>query len=115
MSYLEKRDSERITCQLNATIVAEARFHDGFIKNVSESGLKYSMASSINPPAEENLGESIELIFSIFSNEVIRLDCTPIWYVKDRSEGHVLIGMQIISPPPRYNELIRNIYLCRYL
>ena len=47
MSYREKRVSERIACHLDATVIADARIYDGFIKNISESGLEYSIASPI--------------------------------------------------------------------
>ncbi len=109
MSYCEKRESERIACQLNATIVTDDKFHDGFIKNISKSGLEYVMPSSINPPEERNLQESIELIFAIYSNELIHLDCAPIWFAADQPTDSILIGMKVINPPPRYNELIRTI------
>jgi hypothetical protein len=115
MSYREKRVSERIACHLDATIIADARIYDGSIKNISESGLEYSMSSSVPPQSDGKPDVSIRLIFSIFSDEVIRLDCIPRWHATDRSENHLLIGLKIINPPPRYNELINNIYLCKYL
>jgi hypothetical protein len=54
MSYRDKRSSERITCHLDASIIADARIYDGFIENISKSGLEYSMTSSMIPLADGN-------------------------------------------------------------
>jgi nicotinamide mononucleotide adenylyltransferase len=115
MSYREKRASDRIECHLDATVIADARVYDGSIKNLSENGLEYSLASPVRPSVNGNPNLTMRLIFSIFSDEVIRLDWMPRWDATDRSENHLLIGMKIITPPPRYSELIRNIHLCKYL
>ena len=115
MLYKEKRSSERISCTLDATIISDAKIYDGFIKNLSESGLEYSTTSGIKLQKGEHPVNNIRLIFSVFSDEVIGLNCNQRWYAIDSSEDHIVIGMKIIDPPPRFNELIRNIHLCKYL
>ncbi|KPJ99565.1 MAG: hypothetical protein AMK71_09555 [Nitrospira bacterium SG8_35_4] len=114
MSYKEKRSSERISCSLDATIISDAKIYEGFIKNVSESGLAYSSTSGITLRKGDPV-KNVRLIFSVFSDEVIGLNCIPRWYATDGTEDHIVTGMKIIDPPPRYNELIRNIHLCKYL
>lgn len=115
MPFKEKRASERVACCLDASIISEMRIYNGFIKNVSENGLEYFTTSSLQLPEGTRCDRKLHLIFSIFSDEVIRLDCIPRWYEAPRSEDYIVIGLKIMDPSPRYHELIRNFHLCKYL
>jgi len=115
MPYREKRASERISCNLEASVISDASIYDGFIKNLSEDGLEFRSAPASNLPRGVDPPGIIRLLFSIFSDEVIRLVCIPRWYAEVLSHDQVRVGMKIINPPVRYSELIRNIHLCKYL
>jgi hypothetical protein len=112
MSYKEKRESERIMCQLAGAIVVDKGKFDGVIEDMSDSGIRFStlaLTRKIMPSQEARV------VFPVFLDETIRLDCSVKWARTDSNSRRIEIGMQITKSEGRYRELLRNIYLSRYL
>jgi len=112
MSYKEKRESERIPCQLAGAITVETGKVEGVIEDISDSGIRFStlaLSWKMMPPQEARV------MFPVFSDETIRLDCDVKWTRTNSDSRRIGIGMQITRSAERYKELLRNIYLSRYL
>ena len=52
MSYVEKRDSARISCHLYASMNSRGKTYNGFIENISKNGLKYLLDALILYPTD---------------------------------------------------------------
>ena len=107
---MEKRLSQRIPCNLNATISSEGYTFDGFIENVSEGGVEYLITSSITSSGNFTPKKLIKLHFQIPSGEKLDLDCQVEWFLKtphDKDKS-LILGMKVINPPALYRKLVNR-------
>ena len=105
---MENRLSERIPCNLNATIMSEDGVFDGVIENVSECGVEYLITSSIISAGDFTPQKIIKLNFQIPSGEKLNLECEVEWFLKtpENKDKSLILGMKIIDPPEIYKDLV---------
>ncbi len=109
---MEKRRSDRIGLNLKAKIVSGGKVYNGFIKNVSESGIGYLITSSIHISKDFTPIKTIELNFQIPSDEILKLNCEIIWFSRTSPDAKILtLGMKIIDPPLKYSEWVKNLFI----
>jgi hypothetical protein len=107
---MEKRSSKRKSINLKANIIIDGNTYNGFIKNVSESGIGYLITSSIHISKDFTPVKKIKLNFQIPANEDMTLLCEVIWFLRTSSDAEILtLGMKIIDPPQQYAEWIKNL------
>ncbi len=107
---MEKRLSERIPCNLNATIMSEGSIFDGVIENVSEGGIEYLITSSIISSGNFTPQKTIKLNFQIPSGEKLDLECELEWFLRtpEDKDKSMIMGMRIIDPPEIYKDLVNE-------
>jgi hypothetical protein len=107
---MERRLFKRIPLNLKAKIICDGKAYDGFIKNVSETGIGYLVTSSVHISSEFIPTKIIELNFQIPLGETLNLICEIIWFLRTSPDAKILtLGMRIIDPPPAYKEFIKNL------
>jgi len=108
---MERRRFERKKVYLKAERISGDRNHGVFIENISENGIQI-----ITAPAESVIefssGTPIDLKFVLPSGEVINLNCIVKWadYTPPPYDATTTIGMEIIDPPLRYKEFVKNLF-----
>jgi hypothetical protein len=109
---MEKRLSKRISLNLKTKIISDSKTYDGFIKNVSESGIGYLITSSIHISKDFTPKKIIKINFKIPSNEILTLNCEIMWFLRTSPDTEILtLGMKIIDAPAKYKKFIKNLYI----
>ena len=110
MLSMERRLFERKTVHLKAERLSGDESNAVFIKNISEQGLQI-----ITTPAERAddypPDTFFDLRFQLSSGETIELQCIVKWaYQNDPPDDLTSsVGMEIIDPPLRYKEFVKNL------
>ncbi len=104
---MERRRHKRIYIHLKATITVDDRTYDGYIENISESGIGYLMASPESIKDDFLSSKSIELKLQMQPGKTIVLDCIAKWAKKGLASGKTIgVGMNIIDPPVEYGDWV---------
>ena len=100
---MEKRRHKRIYIHLKARITVDEQTYDGYIENISESGIGYLMSSPGRFKDDFLSNKSIDLNLLMQPDNMIVLDCIATWakrgMVSDKTIG---VGMKILDPPNEY-------------
>jgi len=117
---MERRNSRRITVNLNAELISGSINQLGFIENISEEGL-YLKTAPTRTKIDYTPGRILELKFRLPSKETLNLNCKVIWAYRSPHNGltssmgidpppeYTEMGIQIIDPPPRYIEFVNTL------
>ena len=107
---MERRRHKRTTLDIKARIIINEIAYDGYISNVSESGVGYLLTSSIRIMKEIAPNEVMEVTFKIPSGKTLSLKCELVWTEKGLFSGRtVTLGLKIIDPPPDYGNWIKKL------
>ncbi len=107
---MERRRHRRIYIHLKASLMVDNRTYDGYIENISESGIGYLMSSPEQIKDDFLSSKSIELNLQMQPGKTIVLDCVATWARKGLNSGKTIgFGMKIIDPPVEYRDWIRTI------
>ena len=107
---MDKRQSNRVICNLNANIISGGKSCGGFIDNVSEDGIEYLITSAIKSSIDFVPEKMITLSFQTPSGKKVNLDCEVKWYLRTAPDDETMtLGMKILNPPATYHEFIQNI------
>jgi hypothetical protein len=107
---VDKRQSNRVICNLNANIISGGKSCGGFIDNVSEDGIEYLITSAIKSSIDFVPEKMITLSFQTPAGKKLNLDCEVKWYIRTAPDDETLtLGMKILNPPATYYEFIQNI------
>ncbi|MBI5049838.1 MAG: PilZ domain-containing protein [Nitrospirae bacterium] len=107
---MEKRRFERKKVYLKAERISGDENRAVFIENISEHGIQI-----ITVPAESIIeffpGTPIDLKFELSSGDTINLNCAVRWSYHNSPPDDITttIGMEIIDPPLRYREFVKNL------
>lgn len=107
---MERRRSERKTIHLKAERISGDESHAVFIENISEHGIHIITAQA--EPAEDFPPDTpLDLRFQLSSGETIELNCRVRWSYQNTLPAGLTsnIGMEIIDPPLRYREFVKNL------
>ena len=108
---MERRQHKRIYIDLEAKIISDEKPYHGSIENVSESGIRYLIKSSIHDKDKFTGNEVLELYFRTASDETMKLKCETIWTKIGVFTGEkISLGMKIIDPPAEYIDWIKSLY-----
>jgi hypothetical protein len=107
---MRERSSRRMDVHIKAEIALNGKTYAGYVKNVSEKGLGYFIASSLPDPGMLAPLNTVEMRFQAPSGQTYDLRCKIIWFSKTLPHGNTLIlGMKIIDPPETYKEWIKKL------
>jgi len=106
---MERRRHKRIYVHLKAVIMVDDQTYDGYIENISESGIGYLMSTPGRFKDDYLSNKRIELNVQMQPGKTIVLHCVGTWSKKGLGSGKTVgLGMNIIDPPPEYKDWIRN-------
>jgi len=104
---MERRRHKRIYIHLKARITVDDRTYDGYIENISESGIGYLISSQQSIKDDFLSSKSIELSLQMQPGKTIVLDCIAKWAKKGLASGKTIgVGMNIIDPPLEYGNWV---------
>ena len=107
---MDKRQSSRLICNLNASIISGGTSCGGFIDNVSEDGIEYLMTSAIKSSIDFIPERIITLSFNTPSGKMLNLDCEVKWYLRTAPDDETMtVGMKILNPTSAYHEFLQDI------
>ncbi len=107
---MDKRQTHRIECNINANIISGGKACGGFIDNISEDGIEYLLTSAIKSSVDFIPERIITLNFQTPSGKTLNLDCEVRWYLRTTPEDETLtVGMKILDPPSSYQEFLKDI------
>jgi len=108
---MERRQHKRIYINLEAKIISDEKPYYGSIENVSESGIRYLIKSSIHDKDKFTGIEVLELYFRTESDAEMQLKCETIWTKIGLFSGEkISLGLKIIDPPTEYINWIKSLY-----
>lgn len=108
---MERRQHKRIYVDLEAKIISDEKPYYGSIENVSESGIRYLIKSSIHDKDKFTGIEVLELYFRTESDAEMQLKCETIWTKIGLFSGEkISLGLKIIDPPAEYIDWIKSLY-----
>ena len=104
-----KRRSKRIRVNLKAKCISVDVNQAVFVENVSEEGVLIQTAP-VNTKVDFISGIPVELQIQLPSGETLNLNCEIRWAYKNPPDGLTSsVGMQIIDPPSKYKEFVKNL------
>ncbi len=107
---MDKRQSNRVICNLNANIISGSQSCGGFIDNVSEDGVEYLMTSAIKSSIDFVPERIITLSFQAPSGKKLNLDCEVKWYIRTAPDDETMtVGMKILNPTSAYHEFLQDL------
>jgi hypothetical protein len=107
---MERRRHKRIYVHLKASIKVDEQTFDGYIENISESGVGYLMSSPGRFKDDYLTNKNIELSLQIQPDKTIVLNCVAMWAKTGLSTSKIIgIGMNIIDPPLEYGGWLRTL------
>jgi hypothetical protein len=107
----EKRRHNRINIRLLADIISVNKKYIGAIENLSEKGVYirlFPQSNILNFIPKTPL----RVEFKCLSGEELNLNCVVRWVYAYEKQEHgltTILGTEIIKPPQKYKELIRNL------
>ena len=106
---MEKRRHKRRRVNLTAERISGNMKHAVFIENLSEDGICIiTTPSTTITNLEPETPVTVRLKLS--SGEMLNLDCRVVWSHKTEPHGMTSsIGMEIIDPPQKYKEFVKNL------
>jgi len=106
---VERRKHRRIYFDVKARITLGDKTYDGYIGNVSESGIGYLITSSVMLNEDVPPYEVLELSFETPEGKLIEMQCEVRWSKKGFYSGKTTsLGMKIINPPPEYEQWLKE-------
>lgn len=107
---MDKRQSNRVICNLNANIISGGKSCGGFIDNVSEDGVEYLMTSAIKSSIDFIPERIITLSFQTPSGKILYLECEVKWYLRTAPDDETMtVGMKILNPTTAYQEFLHDL------
>ena len=109
---MERRFHKRIYLHMKARIISDDKTYDGYVEDVSESGIGSFVISSIKLKNTLATNDIIELNLQMPSDETMNLNCKVMWIKKGVfSDKTIGLGMQIIDTPAEYRDWINKLFL----
>ncbi len=109
---MERRYHKRIYLHMKARIIWDDKTYDGYVEDVSESGIGSFVASSHKINNTLAPDDIIELNLQISPDKTMNLNCKIIWIKKGTFSGDTIgLGMQIIDTPSEYSAWINKLLL----
>jgi hypothetical protein len=106
---MEKRRSKRKVVQLMAKRISGDEKHAVFIENISEEGM-HIMIHPAKPAKDFPPGKQLEIRFKITAEETLNLQCKVRWSYRILTNGlSNIIGIEIIAPPLKYKEFVKEL------
>jgi hypothetical protein len=106
---MERRKHKRLYFDVKARLTLDDQTYDGYIGNVSESGIGYLITSSVMLRDEVPPYQVIELNFETPEGKKMSLQCEVRWSKKGLFSGKTTsVGMRIIDPPPEYEQWLKE-------
>jgi hypothetical protein len=106
---MERRKHKRIYFDVKAGLTLGDKTYEGYIGNVSESGIGYMITSLVMLKGDVPPYEIIELGFETPEGKLVKLQCEVRWSKKGLFSGKTTsLGMRIIDPPPEYEQWLKE-------
>ncbi|KPJ99675.1 MAG: hypothetical protein AMK71_09370 [Nitrospira bacterium SG8_35_4] len=106
---VERRKHRRIYFDVKAGITLWDKTYEGYIGNVSESGIGYIITSSVMLKDDVPPYEIVKLSFETPEGKSVELQCEVRWSKKGLFSGKTTsLGMRIIDPPPEYEQWLKE-------
>jgi hypothetical protein len=106
---MERRRSERKVVSIRAELVTDDATYTVSIENINKNGL-YIVTKPEKVAIDFTPGKTYNIRFQTPSNELINLHCRVIWSYKTPPYGLTdSVGMEIIDPPPAYEEFFKTL------
>ena len=106
---MERRRHKRIYVHLKASITVDDQTFEGYVENISESGIGFLMSSPGRFKDDFLTNKDIELTLQMQPDKTIDLNCVAKWAKTGLSTSKIVgIGMNIIDPSPEYLDLVKN-------
>ena len=107
---MEKRRSVRKALRLKAERISGNSHHAVFIEDISEQGIRILTAPG-GLKYEFFPDTPLNLKFELSTGEAIDLRCRVRWSYRNEPPNDLTssVGMEIIDPPQRYREFVKNI------
>lgn len=108
---MERRRHKRIYVHLKASITVDDEMYDGYIENISESGVRFLMSSPSRFKDDFLSNKKIELNLQMQPGITIVLDCVATWAKRGVTTDKTIgVGLNIINPPIEYGEWVRSLH-----
>jgi hypothetical protein len=107
----DSRYFKRIDSKINARVTIDSKYYEGSIENVSEAGLFELNLFDVDV-TDFTPKKTLGVHFYTSSGEEFNLKCNIVWLRLNRDNPGSLMycmGMEIISPPPRYKKLVKTL------
>lgn len=106
-----KRRSERKAVQFSTKIILAGKSYDGYITNISRTGIGCSITSVLKAPKDFIPVTIPELQFELPSGGTVNLRCELAWFAgTELDEQQLTLGLKITDPTPHYQEFIRELF-----
>ena len=105
----ERRRHKRIYVHLKASITVDDQTFEGYVENISESGIGFLMSSPGRFKDDFLTNKNIEINLQMQPEKSMVLNCVATWAKTGISTGKIVgIGMSIIDPPPEYEDWVKS-------
>ena len=106
---MERRKHKRIYFDVKARLTLGDKTFEGYIGNISESGIGYQITSSVMIKSDVAPYETIELSFETPEGKTLEMQCEVRWSKKGLFSGKTTsLGMRIVDPPPEYEQWLKE-------
>ena len=107
---MERRIQKRIYVNEKATIIIEDKTYNGYIVNMSEQGMSFTLNALFKVQDETVRSSAVEITFNNSSDEAVKLKCEVLWIKKGLYTGKTIaLGMKIVEPPIEYQNWINKL------
>lgn len=105
---MERRLSERKVLRLKAERISGNQRYAVFIENLSENGISIIIPANSSEDLVPDV--PLDIKFRLSQGETVTLYCRVRWSYDSPDDGLTRnIGMEIIDPPEKYKEFLKNI------
>lgn len=105
----ERRKHKRILFDVQARLTLDEKTYEGYVGNVSESGIGYLITSSVLLREDVSPYENVGLSFMTPEGKHIELQCEVRWSRKGLFSGKTTsVGLRIIDPPQEYEQWLKE-------
>lgn len=106
---VERRRHKRLYFDIKARLILDETTYEGYIGNVSESGIGYLITSSVMLREDVPPYQVIDVSFDTPDGKHIALQCEVRWAKKGLFSGKTTsVGMKIIDPPQEYVQWLKD-------